>query len=333
MQTTKVVVALTLQAVIFFAHAQTEIPNTTQPPAAAQITGPFGSVVDVPQPSVPKPAQRGISSAKQDDARIPITDATFADAPGFREARQAREARAALPDTTFLDGLKAAIQISAPYRLLLQLRRPVFHEEQPANTFDFLEQVPEPLTIEERDFIVQNGTGSQSLEWAYEKVKGIRSAKLVASQHEVASFIVLASPAILLVVLGIAGWLWRSRQYDKQTTHAFDSWHAKYEKASSPGQASRMAVAFLSQSIHLALSAGAINRKQRDAVTATLKQMRATTAMTMWLGSSLPNVLRVIPPEEVSNTPARAVGMLMLLAWMSPKGEEENSVRAFLFRR
>ena len=136
-----------------------------------------------------------------------------------------------------------------------------------------------------------------------------------------------------VVVFIVGGWFWRSRQYDKQTLLDFDSWVSKYEAAASPLQASRMAVAFLSQSIHFAWEMGAINSKQRDAVTAVLKQMRATTAITMWFGSSLPNVLRVLPPEEVSNAPARAVGMFMLLAWMSPKGEEENAIRAFLFRR
>lgn len=137
----------------------------------------------------------------------------------------------------------------------------------------------------------------------------------------------------VIVALLVAAWFWRAKQYDKQTTLDFDAWYLKYEQASSPLQASRMAVAFLSQSIHFAWSTGAINSKQRDAVTAVLKQMQATTTMTMWVGSSLPSVLRVVGTEEVSNTPARAVGMLMLLAWMSPKGEQEQALRAFLLRR
>lgn len=138
---------------------------------------------------------------------------------------------------------------------------------------------------------------------------------------------------IAAAVFLVAAWFWRARQYDKQALLDFDSWVAKYENASSPLQASRMAVAFLSQSIHFAWERGAINSQQRDAVTAVLKQMRATTVITMWLGSSLPSVLRVVPTEEVSRTPARAVGILMLVAWMSPKGGEENAIRAFLFRR
>lgn len=140
---------------------------------------------------------------------------------------------------------------------------------------------------------------------------------------------------ILLVIVAvlIAAWFWRARQYDKQTLLDFDSWVSKYEAAASPLEASRMAVAFLSQSIHFAWSMGAINSKQRETVTAVLKQMHATTTITMWLGSSLPSVLRVVGTEEVANTQARAIGMLMLLTWMSPKEEQENTLRAFFSRR
>ena len=138
---------------------------------------------------------------------------------------------------------------------------------------------------------------------------------------------------IAIAVFIVAAWFWRARQYDKQTLLDFDSWISRYENAASPLQASRMAVAFLSQSIHFAWDRGAINSKERDAVTAALKQMRATTVITMWLGSSLPSVLRVIPQEKISNTPARAVGMFMLLAWMSPEGKGEDAIYAFLFPR
>lgn len=138
---------------------------------------------------------------------------------------------------------------------------------------------------------------------------------------------------IVVSMLLIAAWFWRARQYDKQTLLDFDSWVSKYENAASPLQASRMAVALLSQSIHFAWERGAINSKQRDSVTAALKQMRATTVITMWLGSSLPSVLRVIPHEKICSTPARGVGVFLLLAWMAPEGEAENAIHAFLFPR
>lgn len=137
----------------------------------------------------------------------------------------------------------------------------------------------------------------------------------------------------VIVVLVIVAWFWRAKQYDKQTTLDFDAWYSKYEQSVSPLQESRMAVAFLSQSIHFAWSFGAINSKQRDAVTAALKQMNAAGTVSMWLGSSLPIVIRIVGAEEVSNAPARVIGMMMLLAWMSPDGEQEAALRAFIRSR
>lgn len=140
------------------------------------------------------------------------------------------------------------------------------------------------------------------------------------------------------IFLGIVGllvvaWLWRSRHYDKQTTLDFDVWLANYEAVSNPLQQSRMAVAFISQSIHMAWSSGIINSKQRDIVTATLKSQRATTTLMMWFGSALPAVIRAVGRDDLSNSPARMVGMLILLAWISPEAERENAVRQFVFRR
>lgn len=136
-----------------------------------------------------------------------------------------------------------------------------------------------------------------------------------------------------LAVIVIFGWVWNSRHRDKQTTLDFDEWISKYEAATSPTRQSGMAVALLNQSIHLAWTMGAINSKQKEAVTANLKGQRATTTMLMWLGSALPVVTRVVGKADVANTPARAVGMLMLLAWMSPDSERENVIRQFLSRQ
>jgi hypothetical protein len=136
---------------------------------------------------------------------------------------------------------------------------------------------------------------------------------------------------IAIVVIAVAGWFWKSRQYDKQTTLDFDAWVQAYESAASPLKRSRMAVAFLSQSIHFAWTMSAINSKQRESITKVLKGQRATTTVMMWTGSALPAVIRAA--GDVSNTPARAVGMLMLLAWMSPDNGGENAVRQYLFRR
>lgn len=136
-----------------------------------------------------------------------------------------------------------------------------------------------------------------------------------------------------LVVVVILALVWKARQRDKQTTLDFDHWISKYEATTSPSTKSGMAVALLNQSIHLAWTMGAINGKQKEIITANLKQQRATTTMIMWLGSALPVVIRVVGKEDVANTPARAVGMLMLLAWMSTDSEREAVIRRFLFRR
>jgi hypothetical protein len=137
----------------------------------------------------------------------------------------------------------------------------------------------------------------------------------------------------VLVVAFVAWWIWRVLQSDKETGLDFDVWVAKYESASSPFKASKMAVSFLSESIHSAWSVGAITSKEREAVTAVLKGLRATTTLTLWLGSMLPAVARAVGEEELPNIPANTVGMLMLLAWMAPAGQGEDAVRRFLFRR
>lgn len=137
----------------------------------------------------------------------------------------------------------------------------------------------------------------------------------------------------VLVVIAVVVWLWKVRQTDKQTMLDFDAWVHQYETAPSPLKRSRMAVAFLNQSIHYAWKMDAINSKQRAIITSTLKQQQASTTLMTWLGSALPAVERAVGSNDVANTPARAIGMLMLLAWMAPDNERENAVRRFLFRR
>lgn len=136
-----------------------------------------------------------------------------------------------------------------------------------------------------------------------------------------------------VIVVAIAALIWKTRQRDKQTNLDFDQWILKYEATTSPITQSGMAVALLNQSIHLAWTMGAINSKQKEVITANLKQQRATTTMMMWLGSALPVIIRIVGKNEVANTPARAVGVLMLLAWMTPAADRENVIRQFLLRR
>ena len=138
---------------------------------------------------------------------------------------------------------------------------------------------------------------------------------------------------VIFIVVVVALLIWRGRQHDQETALDFDSWVAKYESASSPLQASQMAVAFLSQSVQDAWSRGAINSKERETVTSVLRKSPATNTLTLWFGSMLPAVTRAVGEEELPNIPAHTVGMLMLLAWMAPAGQGEDAVRRFLFRR
>lgn len=134
----------------------------------------------------------------------------------------------------------------------------------------------------------------------------------------------------IAVALLVAGWFWRAKQYDKQTTLDFDFWLHKYDSASSPSQRSAMAVALVQQSIHFAWVMGAFNSKQRDVITRILKGLGSTTTMVQWRATSLPAVVRVLGEHEVANSPARVIGALMLVAWASEKNERENAVRNFL---
>lgn len=137
-----------------------------------------------------------------------------------------------------------------------------------------------------------------------------------------------------IVALAIAAWwIWSSRQYDKLTTLDFDHWASKYHTSASPLSRRRTAVAFVAQSIDFAWKMGAINSREREAITGVLKKLNAPTALTLWFGKALPAVEGVVGPKQVAESPARMIGMLLLLAWMAPEGEREQAVRRFLAQR
>jgi Ni/Fe-hydrogenase subunit HybB-like protein len=140
---------------------------------------------------------------------------------------------------------------------------------------------------------------------------------------------------IILVVeiVIIGGWFWRSRQYDKQTLMGFGFWILSYQNSISPFQSARMAVAFLAQSIHMAQQMGIVNNKQRKIMTNTFKQAGATMSVSMLLGRTLHVVIDVLGENGVQELPARTVGALMVLTWMTPREEQEYEIRRFLFQR
>lgn len=138
---------------------------------------------------------------------------------------------------------------------------------------------------------------------------------------------------LAVIALLVVAWFWRARQYDNQTTLDFDSWVSKYDSASSPTQRSAMAISLIHQAIQFAWAVGAINSKQREAITRILQNQRATTTMIQWMGSALPAVNRVVGQYEVANSPARVIGALMLVSWMTPENERESAIRNFLSLR
>ncbi len=139
--------------------------------------------------------------------------------------------------------------------------------------------------------------------------------------------------ALVIIALIIAAWFWSARQHDKHTTLDFDVWVSKYDSTSSPASRSAMAVSLLQQAIHFAWTLGAINSKQRDLVTQIFKRQGANATMIQFMGSALPSVIRVVGEREVVNSPARVVGALMLVSWMSEEDERESAIRNFLSLR
>lgn len=138
---------------------------------------------------------------------------------------------------------------------------------------------------------------------------------------------------LAVIALIVIGWFWRARQYDNQTTLDFDSWVSKYDSASSPSQRSAMAISLMHQAIQFSWAAGAINSKQREAITEILQNQRATTTMIQWMGTALPAVIHVIGEQKVANSPARVVGALMLLSLITEQDERESAIRNFLTLR
>lgn len=94
-----------------------------------------------------------------------------------------------------------------------------------------------------------------------------------------------------------------------------------------------MAISLMHQAIQFAWTVGAINSKQREAITGILQNQRATTTMIQWMGTALPAVIDVIGEQKVANSPARVVGALMLISWMTEQDERESAIKNFLTLR
>lgn len=151
------------------------------------IQGPFGSEI-VPVGGVDGPAIGATDSADA-GGRVPINDAVLQGTPGWGEARAQREANALRPDSTFLEGLGAAVSQWDTTRLLGRLARPRFDGETPINQFEYLQHIPEQLSEDEREYVLEVGRGDKSMDYALQQVRDRRMAAQVMGDHEVASFV------------------------------------------------------------------------------------------------------------------------------------------------
>lgn len=285
--------------------------------------------VPSPRNPVPKSLSKLETPASK---RVPINDAVMASTPQVAASRAAREARAEWQDSNALVGVGAAIMSWDTTRLIKRFMRPEFNNDTPIDINQYLDHLPMRLSDEESEYIIDNARGQQSADYAVRVVEDQRMAHKVMDDHPFVSFVVGNSLWLFIVAFTCIIFYRKTRKNDRQTTLAFNEWLEIYTSTTSPIKQSGMAVAFLTQSIHIAKEQGAISSKQKKIVTATLKSQRATTTIVEWIDSVLPSVIRVLGKEEVDSAPARIVGMLLLLVWLSPEGKRETAVREFFER-
>jgi len=136
---------------------------------------------------------------------------------------------------------------------------------------------------------------------------------------------------LLGVFAALAVWFWWAmRRRDRLTLLPFDVWRLRYESADSLADGHAIAAAFLAQSLHFAVESGAIEAKHKRAIARTFKTMGSCNALMLLLGKALPAVHCVVGQAEVDRSPARAVGALLLLAWIAPEGRGDAAIRSFL---
>lgn len=138
---------------------------------------------------------------------------------------------------------------------------------------------------------------------------------------------------IAALVIAFVWWLWRSRQYDKQTLLPYEVWLHRYWSADTPLVRSRMAVAFLTQSLHAALAMGVINQAQMSIIKTAVKRQGASNAVLSWTSTLQPSVAQAVGERELSYLAARLVGSLMVVALLAPDHGREEAIRRCLHSR
>lgn len=93
-----------------------------------------------------------------------------------------------------------------------------------------------------------------------------------------------------------------------------------------------MGAAFISQALHYGAEIGVFVPDQIAAMRDFLKNQKTSAMLFTLRDKALPAVCGVLGEKQVNNTPARAIGMLMLLSWFAPEGKADEQVRQALVR-
>lgn len=125
---------------------------------------------------------------------------------------------------------------------------------------------------------------------------------------------------------------WRSRQYNKETQLDYRRWVAFYDGSYSPLNHSRMGTAFFAQALRYGTELGVFVPEQIAPMRNFLKGQKTSAMLGALRDKALPAVYGVLGEKEVNNTPARTVGMLMLLSWFAPEGKADEQLRQALVR-
>lgn len=159
--------------------------------------GPYGNN-QVALPEFPEmPAAPVAQTRPEEGPRVPLTEASV---KGALAGAQAREARALEPETSFIEGMGASVQLWDATRMVERLARPNFDDDTPINQGEYLNGVSLNLNEEEREYFLEVGKGQKSAEYALGVIKDRRMAQSVVGRHPVAGMIAgFADPAWLLI--------------------------------------------------------------------------------------------------------------------------------------
>jgi len=136
-----------------------------------------------------------------------------------------------------------------------------------------------------------------------------------------------------LIVIVALFWIYRTKKavngFNALTREPFAVWYRTYSASSMP-QTLGLARAFLTQTVHLAVKAGAISEYDRKGIEAGLRTEDPVAVLHGWFDTALPHVFSVVSEEGAFQSEARLVGVYMVVAVLGMVPERD--LRAFLKR-